>query len=555
MDTIQEILRLFLEKDLLERLLALLTLTPIAAFMLWLGTVFGLRHNKHITTFLKSDLALEKKRSKSIEADLQKERSLTDDWLPSRWLKAARQETKQDNFEQSIHIIEQGFLRSHKDYAAVTNLLAKHYAGLTTETPLALKESIKYARISVLLEPKNKEYSLLLEQLLLENEPIKEISNQTLVDFDHIPLDYETAILTASEILKRSHNLKIKGRYNLSLALLQRPINILKRNKLYNGNVALNIRHLRAELLSLCGSYTLSRDEYEALYDIQKSDEMFDPEHPETLKIRTGLAKQFSRLGEAQRARDEFQAIYDIQKRDDIHGPEHPITLSSQFNLATEHGHIGEYEKARDGLQAVYDIRRRKFGPEDQNTLTTRANLAHFLGNLGEHQRAKDEYQAIYDIEKRDDILGPEHPHTLTARENIAQQLGNLGEYKRARDEYQAVYDIQKRDDIHGPEHPKTINTLANLARYIGKSGEYVEAVKILDDICLKHHTTGNNQYAIYKAKFYRAEIWVAQNNSEKAKKEINELLKIITPIYSINHWLVRESNKLNEALLDFPEI
>jgi len=221
-----------------------------------------------------------------------------------------------------------------------------------------------------------------------------------------------------------------------------------------------------ARYLGHSGNYPAARDLLQLIADAHRDDDVYGPEHPDTMTARGNLAYWTGEAGDAAGARDQYAKLLPIRER--ILGPEHPDTLTTRGNLARWTGEAGDAAGARDQLAALLPFFDRVWGPDHRETLTARGNLAYWTGEAGDAAGARDQYAKLLPIRER--VLGPEHPHTLTTRGNLAGWTGRAGDTAGARDQYAALLPIRER--VLGPEHPHTLSTRHNLAGWTGRAGD-----------------------------------------------------------------------------------
>jgi tetratricopeptide (TPR) repeat protein len=195
------------------------------------------------------------------------------------------------------------------------------------------------------------------------------------------------------------------------------------------------------------------------------------PDHPETLKTRTNLARWFDEAGRVDEAITLSQALLEDHRR--VLGPDHPDTLTTRSDLARFLGEAGRADEAVAQFQALLEDQHRVLGPDHPDTLTTRNNLACRLALAGKVDEAVAQSQALLEDDRR--VLGPDHPTTLWTRRDLARWLGEAGKVDEAVAQSQALLEDHRR--VLGPDHPDTLNARTNLARFIGEAGRADEAV------------------------------------------------------------------------------
>ncbi|MGD0373676.1 MAG: tetratricopeptide repeat protein [Streptosporangiaceae bacterium] len=225
-----------------------------------------------------------------------------------------------------------------------------------------------------------------------------------------------------------------------------------------------------AQYLGDSGSYPAARDLFQLITKTYNEDEVYGPEHPDTLSARHRLANWTGMAGDAAGARDQFAALLPAHER--ILGPEHPSTLTTRHSLGRWTGGAGDAAAARDQFAALLPAYERVLGPEHPFTLSARQEFASWTGEAGDAAAARDQYAALLPIRER--VSGPEHPYTLTNRGELANWTGSAGDAAAARDQYAALLPIRER--VLGPEHPDTLTARANLAQWTGGAGDAAAA-------------------------------------------------------------------------------
>ena len=94
---------------------------------------------------------------------------------------------------------------------------------------------------------------------------------------------------------------------------------------------------------------------------IRVRERVLGPEHPQTLAVRSNLARWTGQAGDVAGARDQYAALLPVSER--VLGPEHPATLAARSNLARWTGEAGDAAGARDQFAAVLPVRERVSGP------------------------------------------------------------------------------------------------------------------------------------------------------------------------------------------------
>ena len=162
------------------------------------------------------------------------------------------------------------------------------------------------------------------------------------------------------------------------------------------------------------------------------------------------IAAYLGHSGSHPAARDLFRQIAGAYHEDDVFGPDHADTLAARHELAHWAGEAGDAAGARDQFAALLPVIERVLGPVHPDTLTTRSNLATWTGEAGDAAGARDQFAALLSIEER--VSGPEHPNTLATRRKLAHWTGQARD--AARDQNAALAPTDK--PAPSPDHPDT---------------------------------------------------------------------------------------------------
>ncbi len=197
------------------------------------------------------------------------------------------------------------------------------------------------------------------------------------------------------------------------------------------------------------------------------------PRHPETLRLKFGLADELR--SEGHYAEAERMSRETLKAQREVMGSEHRDTLDSMISLANVLDAEAKYPEALALKKSVLDVQRRTLGPNHRDTLFTMSQLADTLEYMGHDAEAELVYRELLDAERR--ILGPEHPDELTTMNDLATVLANERKYAEAEKIHREVLDKRRR--LLGPEHPDTIWTMSTLSIDLLELGRYAEAEKL----------------------------------------------------------------------------
>ncbi|KAK7423712.1 hypothetical protein QQX98_000902 [Neonectria punicea] len=226
---------------------------------------------------------------------------------------------------------------------------------------------------------------------------------------------------------------KILGKYNVSVEMYQRSLEILQRTSGKEHPHTLVAMHNLADALVLQGDYNAAEQMHRENLEIEER--IMGPEHQMTLGSMKNLSDTLRVLGKYNEAEQMSRKALEIQER--ILGPEHPSTLRSLMSLGVTLNKQGKYKTAEQIYRETLEIQERILGPENPATLFNLTNLAITLKNQNKYDTAEQILRETLDTQVR--ILGPDHPHTmytakyleitLTLHEqyNTADSAGRLG--------------------------------------------------------------------------------------------------------------------------------
>jgi CHAT domain-containing protein/tetratricopeptide (TPR) repeat protein len=301
---------------------------------------------------------------------------------------------------------------------------------------------------------------------------------------------------------------------------------------------------IACSLLSSCIAYQLAERDAEvrqlyaegrfseaipvAVRQVQESERVFGPEHPQVATALAYLAALYQASGQyelaeplAERALAIYEKTYGIEHpavaaslnnlaalhlatgdyagalplleqslaiREETLGPEHPDVGQSLGNLAVVHHHRGEYQRAVLLEKRSLAIQERALGPEDRDVALSLNHLAALHHDMGDYARAEPLYERSLAIwEKK---LGPDHP-------DVARSLNNLAELKRDRGDYARAEPLYERslalwEKRLGPEHPEVATSLSNLGGLYHEMGDYARAQPLYErSLAIREKTLG----------------------------------------------------------------
>lgn len=209
------------------------------------------------------------------------------------------------------------------------------------------------------------------------------------------------------------------------------------------------------------------------------------PDDPETLGIRTMLARFTQKIDESEAASRMFaELLDDCATR---LGADHPDTLEVRLQAAIQLGEARMYSEAVGRLVELVDDSMRVHGPDHHETLRVRQQHAAWTDRHGERARAVELFEEL--LADRIRVQGPDHPNVLSTRYAIAVRTRDADDPERAT----AVFRELLLDSVRvlGEHHPHT-----GLARYrlalserdAGRTDQALEQLAIV-------HTTWINRF------------------------------------------------------------
>jgi len=188
------------------------------------------------------------------------------------------------------------------------------------------------------------------------------------------------------------------------------------------------------------------------------TEQVFGPEHPNTLASRNNLAYAYGSAGDLGRAIPLYEQSLADMKR--ILGPDHPTTLTSRNNLAYAYKDAGNLDRAIQLYEQNLTDTERVLGPDHPDTFTGRNNLAGAYKAAGSFDQVIPLFeQNLADMEH---VLGADHPNTLTSRNNLADAYMSAGNLDQAIHLYERT--LTDRQRVLGPDHPDTLSSRSSLA-------------------------------------------------------------------------------------------
>jgi eukaryotic-like serine/threonine-protein kinase len=252
--------------------------------------------------------------------------------------------------------------------------------------------------------------------------------------------------------------------------------------------------------------------------EIQKH--VLGPEHPDTLRSRSNLAKVLMDEGHFDEAEKLERRTLADERR--LLGPEDPLTLETTGTLALivqGEGHFDEGEKL---AREVIEVATRRLGPESALVLASMNALSNALWSQNRYAESEGVCRQLLDIERR--TLGPDHPQTLRAMSNLALAIQAQGRGTEAEPMYREALTACQR--VLGPEHPLTTHVMFNLAGLLFIERRLTDAEKLYREVwAIQSRTIGPEHPDTLNSKSELADDLFIQGRVREAEKLQRETL------------------------------
>ncbi|MBI4752604.1 MAG: tetratricopeptide repeat protein, partial [Acidobacteria bacterium] len=268
------------------------------------------------------------------------------------------------------------------------------------------------------------------------------------------------------------------GKYELSLKAI--------RSATEQDQAEVEIEKLIAKARELYQIGKLDQSLLIAREAVEKSEQVFGPEHPVLATSLHYLARCYAGKGDNQNAEPLFQRALTIREK--ALGPDHPDVAQTLNNLAMICLEKGDYQKGERLFQQVLAIREKALGPNHQDVGATLFGLAELYRAQNDYDRLEPLYQRVQAIWEK--ALGPNHPYTTMNLTSLALLYQRRGDYQKAETCFQRVLAI--REKTLGPDHWDLAETLTNLAALYLVKGDYQKAEPLFQrGLAMREKTQG----------------------------------------------------------------
>ena len=205
------------------------------------------------------------------------------------------------------------------------------------------------------------------------------------------------------------------------------------------------------------------------------------PNHPDTLRAMTGLAKSYYAMGrhaDAATLCEETLALQNAQL-----GPDHPDTLASRITLASIYVRLRRHADALALHEETMALQKAILGTDHPDMLLSMNILASIYCALDRHADSLQLHEETLAL--RRDKLGWDHPDTLISMNNVAASYSVVGRHIDALHLYEEALALQKTK--LGPDHPDTLQTMFNLAITYVALGRKTDALTLREETLALH--------------------------------------------------------------------
>ncbi len=273
---------------------------------------------------------------------------------------------------------------------------------------------------------------------------------------------------------------------------------------------------------------------------IELSEVQFGPDHAETAKALTNLARVFISQGDVEPAEPLLRRA--LASQEAAVGSEHPDTARTVAVLAGYFIGRGEHAAAEPLVRRALSIRERVLGAEHPLTVSTLDLLASTLSESGCHDEAESLNQRVLEIRER--LLGPDHPDTAAALTALADLMSKRGDFAAAEPLVRRALVAQEKALPAG--HPDIGLSLWNLAEALRGQGRLAEAEPLAErTLELWENALGASHPWTAWSLGSLAELKLALGHSAQALPLAERSLKIHERVLSARHPTVAASQCL----------
>ena len=269
------------------------------------------------------------------------------------------------------------------------------------------------------------------------------------------------------------------------------------------------------------------------------------PNHVETARALTNLARAAVQRGETETAEPALQRALAIQEQ--VLGAHHPDTARTLAVLGGCFQGRGDDAAAEPCFRRALEVRERVLGPEHPLTLGMLVHLAHVVSELGRMDEAEVLSRRALCVRER--TLGPEAPETAIALTTLGEVLAKKGEPAAAEPLLRRALAVQQKHlTADNPDIGFTLWHLAEALRNLARLGEAEPLARRALEIWERHFRPDHEWIAF--ALISVSKIRLARGDAAEAAVLAERAAQVLTLVFGPEHAEVGSTLKLKASAL-----
>ncbi|MCH7726070.1 MAG: tetratricopeptide repeat protein, partial [Planctomycetes bacterium] len=306
-----------------------------------------------------------------------------------------------------------------------------------------------------------------------------------------IPEEGRKMLASAEDLLRKSEELRGKGKFREAAEFLQRYFDV------HVAILGKEHSDYSAWLNNLGQYYSEAGDYAKAELLLQESlashVRTVGEEHPGVATTLHNLALLYEGMGQFSKA--EQLCLKSLEIRGKLYGEQHEKFADGLGLLAGLYDNMGDYNRAIPLHLKALEIERETLGEDHPRYAGGLSNLAESYRDLGDYAKAEPLFHKSLEIRKK--ALGDAHPDYAISLNNLALLYQDVGNYDEAKSLFELSLQIKTK--VLGRHHPDCANSLNNLANFHMQRGNFVKAKPLFLealDVVKKAHGEQHRHYA-----------------------------------------------------------
>ena len=272
----------------------------------------------------------------------------------------------------------------------------------------------------------------------------------------------------------------------------------------------------------------------------------FGPEHAQTAKALTNLARAMLALGDVEKAEPLLRRAIHIQEQS--LDTDHPDMARTLAVMGGYHQGRGDLRSAEPYFQRALDIRERVLGADHALTLGTLDNLAHVMLELGQLDAAEALSRRV--LAARERSVGAEHPDAAFALTALGEVLAKKGDHAGAEPLIRRALLAQQK--ALAADHPDIGLSKWHLAETLRGLGRQHEALPLAQQALEGWETTfgAAHEWTAWGL-ISLAEIRLALGHAKEAAEHAERAAKILQQVFGTEHATVASTLNLQARALE----